>query len=193
VGKPQPIAKQVLELFRERRKKHCGPNMVAAYAVDPAHFSIKMVAGMATVQPPTLSGEERALVIQVVARLSDQEDQEAAVAAADEELVGMESAIWPLSMATACKVVLLGADGQPKPDVPMVRRRGLWLRCSDMNPLFSGAAFRLLSCHPSSCAAERNWSAWGRTYDSLRNKLSKEQAEKMIFIKANLPPEEEEL
>ncbi len=53
-------------------------------------------------------------------------------------------------------------------------------------PLFSTAAMRLLSCHASSCAAERNWSAWGRTYTGLRNKLEQPTAEKMIFIKANM-------
>ena len=188
VGKPQPIAKQVLDLFQARYKKHCRPNMVAAFAVDPDNFSYEMVAGMATVLPPTLSDEEREQVVKVVVRMSG-----GSAWAVEEELVGMESAIWPPSMVTAVKVVLVGAEGQPKPDVPMQRRRALWLRCKDMYPLFSGVAFRLLSLHPSSCAAERNWSAWGRTYTSLRNRLSKEKAEQMIFFKANLPKTAEEL
>ena len=114
-----------------------------------------------------------------------------AIEAAEEELMGMESAIWPDGMVKAWKFHMVDAAGEPKPEAPMTRRRALWLRCTDMYPLFSAAAMRLLSCHPSSCAAERNWSAWGRTYSSLRNRLSKEQAE-MIFIKANLPPEMEE-
>jgi hypothetical protein len=40
--------------------------------------------------------------------------------------------------------------------------------------------------HASTAAAERNWPAWGRTYTSLRNRLSLEAAQKMVFVKANI-------
>jgi hypothetical protein len=43
-----------------------------------------------------------------------------------------------------------------------------------------------LSLHASSCSAERNWSAWGRSFVPLRNRLSHAVAEKMIFVKGNL-------
>jgi hypothetical protein len=42
--------------------------------------------------------------------------------------------------------------------------------------------------HASSAAAERNWSAWGRTYTSLRDRLSLEAASKMVYLKANINP-----
>jgi hypothetical protein len=32
----------------------------------------------------------------------------------------------------------------------------------------------------------RNWLAWGRVYTSLRNRLSLETAEKMVYVKANM-------
>ena len=48
-----------------------------------------------------------------------------------------------------------------------------------------------MSCHVSSCAAERNGSAWGRTYTSLRNRLSMEKAEQLMFVKANMAVEQE--
>ena len=68
----------------------------------------------------------------------------------------------------------------------MERRRNWWRRIASRTvPLLSEAAVRLLHLHASSCAAERNWSAWGRTYTPLRNALSKDTAEKMIFVKAN--------
>jgi len=54
-------------------------------------------------------------------------------------------------------------------------------------PLLSVAANKLLSAHATSAAAERNWSAWGRTYSPLRNSLSIETAEKMVHVKANMP------
>jgi hypothetical protein len=42
--------------------------------------------------------------------------------------------------------------------------------------------------HASTAAAERNWSAWARTYTSLRNRLSLEAAQKMVYVKANINP-----
>ena len=56
-------------------------------------------------------------------------------------------------------------------------------------PLLANAAQKLLSAHVTTTAAERNWSAWGRTYTALRNSLSIETAEKLIYVKANMPPE----
>ncbi|KAJ9507054.1 hypothetical protein QJQ45_011810 [Haematococcus lacustris] len=53
-------------------------------------------------------------------------------------------------------------------------------------PILAKAAMRLLSVHVSTCAAERNWSAWGRTFaDAHRNNLSIEKAEELVFIQAN--------
>lgn len=65
------------------------------------------------------------------------------------------------------------------------------IHCCDRRQ-FSAAAVRLLSCHASSCAAERNWSAWGRLYTSNRNRLGKAMAEKLLFIKANLADDQDE-
>ena len=66
-------------------------------------------------------------------------------------------------------------------------RRNFWRRIgSEKFPLLAAASARLLSLHASSCSAERNWSAWGRTFVPLRNRLSHAVAEKMVFIKGNL-------
>ena len=66
-------------------------------------------------------------------------------------------------------------------------RRNFWRRIgSDKFPLIAAASARLLSLHASSCSAERNWSAWVRSFVPLRNRLSHAVAEKMIFIKGNL-------
>jgi hypothetical protein len=41
---------------------------------------------------------------------------------------------------------------------------------------------RLLACHPSSCATERNWSLWGSVYSASRNALGIERGKKVITI-----------
>eukprot|EP00798_Chlamydomonas_sp_ICE-L_P008165 gene8165-1419_t len=63
---------------------------------------------------------------------------------------------------------------------PVDRRRNFWKH----------AGVRLLSLHASSCAAERNWSTWGRMYTKLRSNLSHQMAEKLIFIKSNYESKE---
>lgn len=44
---------------------------------------------------------------------------------------------------------------------------------------------KLLSCHTTTCATERNWSLWGRIYTAARNALGMERAKKMIAICTN--------
>jgi len=74
----------------------------------------------------------------------------------------------------------------PKPDF----LRNFWLtKANKLFPLLAVAANKLLPAHATSCAAERNWSAWGRIYTSLRNKLDLETAEKLVYVKANMPEE----
>jgi hypothetical protein len=46
-------------------------------------------------------------------------------------------------------------------------------------------ALRLMSVHPTSCAAERNWSLWGRVYSAVRNALGADRAKKMIAFSFN--------
>ena len=66
--------------------------------------------------------------------------------------------------------------------------RDFWLSKAEKQfPLLAVAANKLLSAHATTAAAQRNWSAWGRTYDSLRNRLCIETAEKMVYVKANMP------
>ncbi len=74
----------------------------------------------------------------------------------------------------------------PKPDF----LRNFWLtKANKLFFLLAVAANKLLSAHATSCAAERNWSAWGRIFTSLRNKLDLETAEKLVYVKASMPEE----
>jgi len=56
-------------------------------------------------------------------------------------------------------------------------------------PHLAVAANKLLLVHAISCAAKRNWSAWGRIYTSLRISLGIETAGKLVLMKANMPEE----
>jgi predicted transglutaminase-like protease len=44
---------------------------------------------------------------------------------------------------------------------------------------------RLLVCHATSCATERNWSLWGHVYTAFRNALGIERGKRMSTICAN--------
>jgi hypothetical protein len=41
---------------------------------------------------------------------------------------------------------------------------------------------RLLACHATSCAAERNWSLWGSVYSASRNAHGIHRGKKLITI-----------
>ena len=75
---------------------------------------------------------------------------------------------------------------------PITQRRTLWSSHVAMFPLFSVAAVKLLSVHVTSAAAERNWSAWGRIYTNIRNRLGIDTARKMVYIKANFDDDSED-
>jgi hypothetical protein len=69
---------------------------------------------------------------------------------------------------------------------PMNRRVSIWEQygCEDYPDLVK-VVVRLLSCHATTCAVERNWSLWGRIYCAARNALGMERAKKMVAICTN--------
>ena len=95
---------------------------------------------------------------------------------------------WPVKMLSKARNLMqrVEVDGCMQLSSAELRRN-YWRRIAAPKfPLLAAATARLLSLHASSCSAERNWSAWGRTFVPLRNRLSHAVAEKMIFIKGNL-------
>jgi hAT family C-terminal dimerisation region len=52
-------------------------------------------------------------------------------------------------------------------------------------PNLTCVVLKLLSCHATTCATERNWHLWGRIYTASRNALGMERAKKMIAICTN--------
>jgi hypothetical protein len=191
----QSSGKEVKALFRRRRDKYLKPAMRAAYLLDPKHFDL--VGDLPLLRTSELSDAERSEVVEELARLG-----EVSILTIEEELLLLDEGNWEKPMilhATGLLKALSAQDKDGKPvQVSMFRRRAFWSRFAvKMCPVISRVAERLLSCHASSSAAERNWSAWGRLYTALRSSLSHEMAEKLLFIKANMPAddaaEEEEL
>ena len=66
-----------------------------------------------------------------------------------------------------------------------MQRRNWWVGARQHFPLLAQVAVRVLGMHATTCAAERNWSLWGRTYAKGRSALLVDTAEKVIFIKGN--------
>jgi hypothetical protein len=98
---------------------------------------------------------------------------------------------YPSSMQTWVKAV--AAPQQPVPnadaaggssgkmrereEMPSLEsRRGVWSRFGDAHPELQATVLRLMACHATACATERNWSLWGRVYSSARNSLAAERA-----------------
>jgi hypothetical protein len=68
----------------------------------------------------------------------------------------------------------------------VVQRLGVWRKLlAKQYPALASVAEQYLSMHATSCAAERNLSAWGRVYDKCRSSLKLSRAEKMVFLHFN--------
>ncbi|KAJ9511606.1 hypothetical protein QJQ45_007361 [Haematococcus lacustris] len=83
-----------------------------------------------------------------------------------------------------CRVVGAELDEMLQP--PAATNPPFFYHCQLAVSHLGKAAVRLLSVHVSTAAAERNWSVWTSIYrNGLRSKLSVEQAEKLVYLKAN--------
>ncbi|KAJ9512348.1 hypothetical protein QJQ45_012875 [Haematococcus lacustris] len=180
------LAMGVVAAFQRRAEKHYSPAYSAAFVLDPANY--KSLAPGTHPRPPLhiLTAPQLQDVTATVARLSgcDEEDVEW-------ELKKLKLAQWPDAMASDVKSIV--AQTRTDEDGRTVAacismRRNLWsFEARTFVPCCAEAAGRLLSMHVTTAAAERNWSSWGNTYDAGRAQLGIESAEKMVYIKANIP------
>ena len=116
------------------------------------------------------------------------------VEAVKKEVVELDMGDWSSTMSDAA-MVLKQRDYQASSDKLQILTaskpsftRNFWSsKASPQFPLLAFAAQKLLAAHVTTAAAERNWSAWARTYTSLRNALSQQTAEKLVYTKANMP------
>ncbi|KAJ9530856.1 hypothetical protein QJQ45_028822, partial [Haematococcus lacustris] len=172
--------------FKRRAEMHYAPVHAAAYVVDPAHFKPPRAGVHA--RPPFMDLTPKQLedTIDTVARLS-----KASTAAVRKELTDLKLGVWSDDMvrdvAGIQEQTRTSEDGKTvAADISV--RRGLWdFTAREDYPLFSEAATRLLSMHITTAAAERNWSAWGDTFEAGRAQLGIKKAEMMVYIHANIP------
>jgi hypothetical protein len=97
----------------------------------------------------------------------------------------LEGWAGPLKDAVkACALSKVSENRKRAPVSSIRMRKGVWKRydfCSEL----AQVAVRLMSVHPTSCAAERNWSRWRKVYASSRNALGADRAKKMIAYSFN--------
>ncbi|KAJ9511867.1 hypothetical protein QJQ45_004548 [Haematococcus lacustris] len=137
---------------------------------------------------PDLAPEEQEDVVHVVARLAEVSEAEAR-----RELRRFESGTWHPEMTRVANDIMSMAeagerDGRAVTIIAPASQRLTWwqLLAQPHFPALAKAALRLLSVHVSTCAAERNWSAWGRLFaDALRSSMDMATAEKLVFIQTN--------
>ncbi|KAJ9519139.1 hypothetical protein QJQ45_007694 [Haematococcus lacustris] len=162
---------------------HTVPTPLAKIRVSAPHLAQQL-----DTEPPLhiLTPSQLQDVTATVARLSDCDEEDV-----DWELKKLKLAQWPDAMASDVKSIV--AQTRTDEDGRTVAacismRRNLWsFEARTFVPCCSEAAGRLLSMHVTTAAAERNWSSWGNTYDAGRAQLGIESAEKMVYIKANIP------
>ncbi|KAJ9526868.1 hypothetical protein QJQ45_017752 [Haematococcus lacustris] len=183
------LALGVVAAFRRRRQKHYSPAFAAAFALDPANY--KCLAPGTHPRPPMrrLQPSQQEDVVTVVARLA-----ECSLETARRELTLLTLGDWPTDMKSSVEAIVAETrtdeDGKTTTACISVRR-GLWtFQGAGYFPHLRQAAVRLLSMHVTTAAAERNWSSWGNTYNAGRSQLNVATAEKMVYIKANIPSTE---
>ncbi|KAJ9506944.1 hypothetical protein QJQ45_016537 [Haematococcus lacustris] len=183
------LALGVVAAFQRRAQTHYSPAYAAAYALDPANY--KYLAPGTHPRPTMhrLQPTQQEDVVTVVARLA-----ECSLGAARRELTLLTLGDWPTDMKSSVEAIVAETrtdeDGKTTTACISVRS-GFWTflgaRCF---PNLRQAAVRLLAMHVTTAAAERNWSSWGNTYNAGRSQLNVATAEKMVFIKANIPSSE---
>ncbi|KAJ9505883.1 hypothetical protein QJQ45_017301 [Haematococcus lacustris] len=183
------LALGVVAAFQRRAQTHYSPAYAAAYALDPANY--KYLAPGTHPRPTMhrLQPTQQEDVVTVVARLA-----ECSLGAARRELTLLTLGDWPTDMKSSVEAIVAETrtDEDGKTTTACIRvRSGFWTflgaRCF---PNLRQAAVRLLAMHVTTAAAERNWSSWGNTYNVGRSQLNVATAEKMVFIKANIPSSE---
>jgi hypothetical protein len=193
---------------RHRFAKHYQPEWLAAYALDPANATLadgtwSFPLSLRDVALPTApngaplefnfgpkNGQRVVLSSHILSCVTDLvgADNKAAVTAelTKLKLRGLESTSELGSMLQYVAGRTTTEDGKVT-WAPILDRLAWWRThaAKEGFPLLAKAAVKLLSCHPTSCASERNWSLWGNIYAKARCNLALERATKLIAIRHN--------
>ena len=176
----------VVKAFQARFATHYQPEMAAACALDPINFT-KEGDDHYRLPLEGMDEKQRLDIVATVMRLNGPATSKEAVMA---ELTELEMGDWDADMIKRAQYLaeLRAPDDKDETKIvvaTVLQRRRFWLRFKVKYPLITAAANKLLSVHVTTAAAERNWSAWGRTYTNIRNRLGLVTADMMIYIKAN--------
>jgi hypothetical protein len=195
---------RVSPVFRRRFAIHYQPEWLAAYSLDPIHAkpfggggAWKLALALRDVPVPTAPNgaplefnfgpnngqrivKESDLLSCVVALVGA--DQRAAVRAelSQLKLRGVRGGLAEMLEDSIC---VAREEGKL---APLIDRISWWEAAADDGyPLVAKAAVKLLSCHATSCASERNWSLWGNVFTKARTNLALERGKKLIAIRHN--------
>lgn len=141
-----------------------------------------------------LTTKHKEEVLMLIVRLNRGRGDSSMIAAFSKELMELDMGDWH-ELADVARHLVMCDNSDPaklqtiisiKPDF----LRSFWLtKANKLFPHLTVAAKKLLSAHTTSCAAKHYWSAWDHIYTRLRNSLGIETAEKLVFVKANMPEE----
>lgn len=197
------IVSRLLETFE--RRYDTTPGSVRAPIYNPAYTAAFLTDPYYAVQAdgkwvlPDVPEKQLPAAMELVRRVGGP--------AAERSLRGLVLNGYPAAMAPWVESV--AAEGQPPPppdanpapsdgraggqskkrkraEMPsMDARKKIWAAFGGSMPELRDVVLRLMSCHATACATERNWSLWGRVYSSSRNALGAERAKKLITICQN--------
>jgi hAT family C-terminal dimerisation region len=190
---PQPftlVKVRCLQATFDRRWKQRGgaarapimnPTYAAAYMLDPM-FAVLSADGCYEV--PEVGLEMKNEVKDLILRVGG--------VTAEDTFSMLVLQGWPQALTRDIRAIVEGLAGSKrtgndsfKPKMPRMRARlGLWekgAKGTELEPLLD-VARRVLSAHVTTAATERDWSMWGRVYNSTRNALGQDRAKKMIAV-----------
>jgi hypothetical protein len=176
------VQHNIVGIFKDRIAKHHHPAITAAYIFDPASWEQEK-SGAWSAPVASLEEDEVDAARDLTERICD------SMESVDSEWSKLQLYTIPSKMTKShnylCRRVV---KSNGKVEISIVDERmnfeQRFGKCEF--PALSVAAVRLLSCHTTTCAIERNWSVWGSLYKKSRSRLAVKRAAKLIYICANL-------
>jgi hypothetical protein len=176
------VQHNIVGIFKDRIAKHHHPAITAAYILDPASWEQEK-SGAWSAPVASLEEDEVDAARDLIERICG------SMESVDSEWSKLQLSTIPSKMAKSLDYLCRRVEkGNGKVEISTVdERMNFWQRFGKCEfPALSVAAVRLLSCHTTTCATERNWSVWGSLYKKSRSRLAVERATKLIYICANL-------
>jgi hypothetical protein len=166
----------------------------AAYLLDP-YFAVKSIEdGQEVWSPPEVSEERRDQAVALVRRIGGPQAAREMIKVMlgyPKSMSGFVEAIaneeQKEAATAAAALATQRSNKRKRAEIPsMSMRLKIWSKfgAKEFGSL-TKVVQRLLACHATSCATERNWSLWGRVYTASRNALGMERGKKLISICAN--------